>query len=302
MKYLTIVVFTICGFFLFFSCSGEKYRETEGKIYYRSTELKFGDYYYTDGTWSDGGLRCLNRDGSIEVADVKPAPIAGKTVLGIVFQTDSERIGAREKDFLYGLGVDSVHGLVLSLVNVGNGQPFFWGGYGLREYVIKEEPSKEESYLDINGLEKNEALWNSRYWEINFEAASTVKKLNAADSLSKEKRTPWFVPSSGQWWDILQNLGGMAVLREQEQRESSIRGSFFWKDQAGICDKLNYWISAIPDSVKDNFNPLYDHFWSASKFNRYRQQYVGMINEGGFVFLDWNSGGNKHKVRCILAF
>lgn len=70
---------------------------------FTAEQLKVGDYFYSDGTWSDGGLRKLYRDGKREIANPKPAPVnkseigASRTVIGIVFQTDSERIGAAEK-------------------------------------------------------------------------------------------------------------------------------------------------------------------------------------------------------------
>ena len=49
---------------------------------------KIGDYYYSDGTWSDGGLVSIEADGLNPVwADTKPAPVAGKTVTGIVCRT-----------------------------------------------------------------------------------------------------------------------------------------------------------------------------------------------------------------------
>lgn len=49
---------------------------------------KVGDYFYSDGTWSDGGLISIDPDGQNAVwAAVKPAPVAGKTVVGIVFNT-----------------------------------------------------------------------------------------------------------------------------------------------------------------------------------------------------------------------
>ena len=51
---------------------------------------KVGDYYYSDGTWSDGGLVSIDADGLNPVwAEEKPAPVEGKTVIGIVFQTTS---------------------------------------------------------------------------------------------------------------------------------------------------------------------------------------------------------------------
>lgn len=59
---------------------------------------KIGDYYYSDGTWSDGGLVSIEADGLNPVwADTKPAPVAGKTVIGIVCQTDENRIAAGDQ-------------------------------------------------------------------------------------------------------------------------------------------------------------------------------------------------------------
>ena len=52
---------------------------------YTAADLKMGDYLYSDGTTSDGGLRKLYPDGTIETAPEAVAPEAGKTVIGIVF-------------------------------------------------------------------------------------------------------------------------------------------------------------------------------------------------------------------------
>lgn len=62
-----------------------------------NADPKIGDYFYSDGTWSDGGLR-KSADGSIKIASPKPAPVltnpntgAARKVVGIVFQTDWNR-------------------------------------------------------------------------------------------------------------------------------------------------------------------------------------------------------------------
>ena len=57
---------------------------------YTASNLKPGDYIYDDGTTSDGGLRGINADGTIEWAEPKPQPKSGKTVAGVVFWTPSE--------------------------------------------------------------------------------------------------------------------------------------------------------------------------------------------------------------------
>lgn len=51
-------------------------------IEYGPSDLKLGDYYYSDGTWSDGGLRKLYPDGKYEAETI--APSSGKRTIGIV--------------------------------------------------------------------------------------------------------------------------------------------------------------------------------------------------------------------------
>ena len=60
-------------------------RWTVDYIEYGASDLKLGDYYYADGTWSDGGLRKLYPDGEYEADTI--APLKGgpdKRIIGIV--------------------------------------------------------------------------------------------------------------------------------------------------------------------------------------------------------------------------
>lgn len=61
-------------------------------VRYTAAAVKKGDYIYTDGTTSDGGLRTIYTDGSMVSLSgaEKPQPVTGKTVAGIVFWTPSE--------------------------------------------------------------------------------------------------------------------------------------------------------------------------------------------------------------------
>lgn len=57
---------------------------------YTASDVKPGDYLYTNGTTSDGGLRARYSNGFVRWETPKPTPLAGKTVSGIVFWTPSE--------------------------------------------------------------------------------------------------------------------------------------------------------------------------------------------------------------------
>lgn len=57
---------------------------------YAAGDLKPGDYLYSDGTTSDGGLRARYSNGIMRWEAAKPTPLTDKTVSGIVFWTPSE--------------------------------------------------------------------------------------------------------------------------------------------------------------------------------------------------------------------
>lgn len=62
------------------------------KISYTATDIKPGDYYYSDGTTSDGGLQRIYTDG-IGVGAGSVPPTVGKTAIGIVFWTGNPTEG-----------------------------------------------------------------------------------------------------------------------------------------------------------------------------------------------------------------
>ena len=57
---------------------------TEDFTKYAADDLKLGDYYYADGTWSDGGLRKLYPDGTYEAETIEPLKGSDKRIIGIV--------------------------------------------------------------------------------------------------------------------------------------------------------------------------------------------------------------------------
>lgn len=105
---------------------GEENVATVKTIVYSADEVKAGDYIYSDGTTSDGGLRKRYEDGRAPVvASPKPKPIAGKQVVGVVFWTpkDTDPTGRQTparltddkimmKDF-----PNCTHGLAVSLLH-----------------------------------------------------------------------------------------------------------------------------------------------------------------------------------------
>lgn len=274
------------------SAGGEEPIASKKVRLFSADELKIGDYFYSDGTWSDGGLRKRKDDGSMVIADPKPAPVEGKTVVGIVFQTDPNRIGDAEKSKL---GAGHVHGLVMSVKIAAVVQQ--WGPYGQDEGLTKCD-TKADNYNDISGYGNCEHIRSNRG---NFNSHPAFK---AADDYNKNCPVPttttgWYLPSSGQWWDILQNLGGCPALADKGQQGATDNDSR-WSGQGHVTAALNAWMEKIAaDSKFDFYSDKW--FWSSSEQSALDARFWGVFYDSD-VYCNWYKKSYNHGVRPVLAF
>ena len=278
----------------------------EVKQSFTSDELKIGDYYYSDGTWSDGGLRRIYSDGSMEIATPKPAPMlntesgASRTVIGIVFQTDPNRIGTAEKSKL---GEGNVHGLVMAVKSISGATT--WGPPGFEVNMTKCD-SKKKNYNDISGYGNCEFIRNNHGHFTNHPALKAADDWNASDSEYKapENTTGWFLPSSGQLWDIMQNLGGCpALARLDEQTSETPNISMNWDQQGDVPATLNNWMIHIADKSKSLFREL-DQLWTSSQYDAYKTP-TWWVYSSGTVFCYQTFKTTEQStifVRPVLAF
>lgn len=174
-----------------------------------ATDPKIGDYYYSDGTWSDGGLLSINSDGTKAVwAADKPAPVEGKTVIGIVFQTDRNRLSEIE------LRQGFTHGLVFCTKGA-HAPGALLTKYAMNEGIdcIGNHKRGDSWYKDIYGQ-----LWTATVR--NTYPGEQLAQYPAFDWTTTDfvpsapaKTSGWFVPSIGQLWDCMANLGGVEVAQ-----------------------------------------------------------------------------------------
>ena len=263
---------------------------------FTADELKIGDYFYSDGTWSDGGLRKIYADGSMHIDYYKPGPLRGKTVVGIVFQTDKSRIGKKEKEKLG--GEDKVHGLVMAVKNANAAEKVIWSNESRYLDLLNDCVSKSNNYSDISGYGNCESI---RSLEGNFDK---YPALQAVYGYKKTLPVPttttgWYLPSSGQWWDILQNLGGCPALADGYQQTSSDINEFFWSNQGNVPDALNKWMWGIDGWDKFSY---YHQFWSSSKFKGNTMRYWVANSDDGWISCRWGNVNFQLYVRPVLAF
>ena len=116
--------------------------------YAESGIARIGDFYCTKDNGTTGYLIPKEADETT---------VQAATVVGIVFQTDKSRIGAKEKEKLGGEG--NVHGLVMAVKNIATRQA--WGLFGMDEGLTTCR-TKADNYNDISGYGNCEHIRTNR--------------------------------------------------------------------------------------------------------------------------------------------
>lgn len=256
--------------------------------YAESGIARIGDFYCTKNNGTTGYLIPKEADETT---------VQGAKVVGIVFQTDKSRIGAKEKEKLGGEG--NVHGLVMAVKNIATRQA--WGLFGMDEGLTTCR-TKADNYNDISGYGNCEHIRTNRGNFDSYPAFKAAYDYNTTCPVPATT-TGWYLPASGQWWDILQNLGGCPALADVTQQTSpDIAGEFLWKSQGDVPAALNKWMENIAVGDKDTFNNLVS-FCSSSEHSKYHTWYWILNNFQGMVRCIWASKfDGSDNVRPVLAF
>lgn len=258
--------------------------------YAESGIARIGDFYCTKDNGTTGYLIPKEADETT---------VQAAKVVGIVFQTDKSRIGAKEKEKLGGEG--NVHGLVMAVKNIATRQA--WGLFGMDEGLTTCR-TKADNYNDISGYGNCEHIRANRGSFANYPAFKAADGYNTTCPVPATT-TGWYLPASGQWWDILQNLGGCPALADVTQQTSpdpDIAEGFLWKSQGDVPAALNKWMENIAVGDKDTFNNLVS-FCSSSEHSKYHTWYWILNNFQGMVRCIWASKfDGSDNVRPVLAF
>lgn len=256
--------------------------------YAESGIARIGDFYCTKDNGTTGYLIPKEADETT---------VQAAKVVGIVFQTDKSRIGAKEKEKLGGEG--NVHGLVMAVKNIATRQA--WSLFGMDEGLTTCR-TKADNYNDISGYGNCEHIRANRGSFANYPAFKAADGYNTTCPVPATT-TGWYLPASGQWWDILQNLGGCPALADVTQQTSpDIAEEFLWKSQGDVPAALNKWMENIAVGDKDTFNNLVS-FCSSSEHSKYHTWYWILNNFQGMVRCIWaDKFDGSDNVRPVLAF
>lgn len=294
-------------------------------------EVKIGDYYYSDGSWSDGGFLGFDRTGNGKVlwASPKPAPVytnpytgATRKVIGIVYTTDLSRMGEAEKAALKAKGVETPHGLVMASRYVfaqwDNGR-YDESSIGVNAV---EGATPEDLYPTLNalvsGYEIHTRMVENRLAEIgrgdypvlNNLVSGAVDKYFGGPS-ADVKTTGWYVPTPAQMFDIIRNFSGLDYTENPEwyypvtttrfnwQRDKYL--SFFEKYPENLTELLNDALSTLASSEKNDFQAGGDVNYMTCLFPNQDCYYCMPILDK-YVSCEGIYKTNIQPVRFVLAF
>lgn len=256
------------------------------------TEVKTGDYYYSDGTWSDGGLRKLYSDGTMEWEETVPQPLSDKTCIGIVFYAG--RHDTDLSDYSKPLTADGptipdgkVHGYVVALTDVHNDKndQLCWenGPHWDGPQIIGTSTNRDDWQGYSNCLKIHEfvedATNKAAGWEMkHFPAALACEtygkrtldqdgndangKYDWQKPLAAPQNTSgWFLPSYGQLMYLYQNRSVLSARMDVVKNSAPAN----YRDNIRWFNTLPYWSST--EAYDPDFpNWVYDVFFGDGSY------------------------------------
>lgn len=259
--------------------------------------LAVGDFFYSDG--------------GIVPKDASNPPSEG--CIGIIYSTDANRIGTAAKNALATKGVTTPHGLVMALTNASDGCR--WGEYGKDENCSGNdgEPFKantdqlKKQYNNVDG-------YGETHWIINkygkngntalqntYTAFYHANRYGTTDSGTAQYAAPanttgWFIPSMGQWWDILSNLGGIKLDKYKDDTGSST--SISGAANTAVTN-MNTYLQKINGATTFSTDT---YFWSSSECSGNDACYVDFGSLGNLYLSNRSKRASDRRVRCSFAF
>lgn len=170
---------------------------------FEADDLKPGDYYYGDGSWSDGGLRMIDHNnGQIVWKDPLPSsnltnPQTGvaRECIGVVFSTRMS-----ENDKARGW----THGYVMGLTRLNNK----WSPSDqLYDTPLPNITILKDMYNDLDGYNNTYIIKNSLSEDDYKLKHPLFYDITSFATPRPAGTSEWFLLSVGQMWDLFEVLG-----------------------------------------------------------------------------------------------
>lgn len=280
----------------------------------KTVDPKVGDYYYSDGTWSDGGLISIDANGMNAVwAEEKPAPIEGKTVIGIVFNVDPDRIAQADKDAGF------THGYVIGCKNVtdpnkSNYEQWpetVWYSSEPELTTISVTKVSKTWYSNLSGREETQKMLAA----FPDDAATAIPLFYYSTTgypvAAPEGTSGWFVPSTGQMWTCIANFCSGAVAEFLDEYSTDRYDMTYNSENTteAVFENFMRVFSLVPAADKDeithsdNTNPASVALVTSSRYDTESSCHfnLGIDDKGVIEGMTGWFNEDRH-ARPILAF
>ena len=270
-----------------------------------------GAYTFANAQVGDFYCKNDNNEGYLIPGDASLTEAVA--CIGIVYSTDVNRIGTAATQALKKKGVNTPHGLVMALTNASegcrwgelrkdensggaDGEPFKANTDKLQKQYNNVDGYAETHWIiDTYGRDGNTALKNTYtafYHASRYGTAESSTGKYAAPS----KTTGWFIPSMGQWWDILSNLGKIDLTSYRDDT-----GSYTYISGAApiAVANMNRYLEKISGATPFSTDTW---FWSSSEYNGYNACYVYSYSNGSLYLYYNGKERSVNRVRCSFAF
>jgi len=249
--------------------------------YYAPNDLKIGDYYYSDGSYSDGGVRKIV-DGEIDLSYSPVAPIPdtdAKKCLGIIFY-----VGKHPKDYSSytdkgGNEMTDIRGYVMSLRYVNNNNRVAWGNNKnipindlLTDYDLSDFNGYKNTYIIKDFADNNAGYGGFSNWPAAYKCVNEHDNV----ALSPSNTSGWFLPSVGQ---VVTFRTSSVITNNLIKAQESIT------DVAVFTNKERYW-----------------HWSSNQILGPTNTDRAWIIKDDGTLFTDYKSDGGAAYARPVLTF
>ena len=254
--------------------------------------LAVGDIYYSDGAITKP-----------KPEDISAARANGKTPIGVIGYLGNNKWTESGTESGYG-----GHALVMCLKNIGSTSTTDMGS-GYRWYSSNEDcqRTKVDTGDKIRGSSDKD--YGSGYKETKvlvangsaFEAANAAKNYTSLPAPTN-KCTGWFLPSAGQYYAVMSQLGGGI---KPDNWEINV----FFENMTTVSGNINAALSKVgPDQYTEFFQGTNTWAWTSSEFSSTYAVYVdsGVDDSKGsgsvrFGYSYAGKAGTK-PVRPFLAF
>ena len=245
-----------------------------------------GNYYYSDGSWGSS------------------ATPTGKTVIGVIFSTTTS-----STDQSHGW----THGYAMALTNAASAVTWSPNTSTL-EFPSSQVTSLTGYETELDGYTHCQTIKTKAGSNLSSNYPAIYYALNYSAYTAPSGTSGWYLPSSGQWYQIITNLGGISTGTTPTQATDSGSGLLYWYYSGG-ASTASSGINSYLSKVVSGGN-LIDWSYSSSDWTTGRWYWCSSERSGscgcamsfrydgnlGLGFTPKPNTNSSNRVRSVFAF